>query len=474
MPALIENRPVQPGFLAHLASGFGNGAFSAGRHAFGVEVFKNHVSEPHGKIKACSVVPILADTGASGAQCCNATSGIGVTLAAPFSTAQHPLGASLTALNISKTGRKRKPLTRGQRQRIRHAPINTDRGRNVRRGVMLNCKAKTDMPAVRRKANRGVVDLADKWASVAVSHPADFRQAHLRPFGIQLAGLNFTPLKAKTVIAPPLSRTGVSGIALKPVLVSPVEIAQCLLLASLGDGSNPVVFCAECRQFAGLGNVGNVLAIGAVKLPPVFPSLFKAEVVDQAAYSGKLVEQFFLRIGRMQFVPIATLDHSPIIPFGLIGDNMDYRTGRHVVYMLHVHLVFITKYRRDVLSELAIRDLKRIFANVCVDFEAELIECDGEDDHVHLLVHYPPKIALSKLVNSLKGVSSRLLREHRPEITGRYHKSVLWSPSYFAASCGGAPLSVVAEYVKSQREAAKGRSRIPPRPEGRGIQRGKR
>ncbi|NQZ74097.1 MAG: IS200/IS605 family transposase [Dinoroseobacter sp.] len=153
---------------------------------------------------------------------------------------------------------------------------------------------------------------------------------------------------------------------------------------------------------------------------------------------------------------------------------MDYRTGRHVVYMLHVHLVFITKYRRDVLSELAIRDLKRIFANVCVDFEAELIECDGEDDHVHLLVHYPPKIALSKLVNSLKGVSSRLLREHRPEITGRYHKSVLWSPSYFAASCGGAPLSVVAEYVKSQREAAKGRSRIPPRPEGRGIQRGKR
>lgn len=134
---------------------------------------------------------------------------------------------------------------------------------------------------------------------------------------------------------------------------------------------------------------------------------------------------------------------------------MEYRTGRHVIYMLHVHLVFVTKYRRDVLSAPAIQDLQRIFSKVCCDFEAELIECDGEDDHVHLLVNYPPKVALSRLVGSLKGVSSRLLREDRPEITGRYHNGVLWSPSYFAASCGGAPLSVIAEYVKSQREAAK-------------------
>ena len=153
---------------------------------------------------------------------------------------------------------------------------------------------------------------------------------------------------------------------------------------------------------------------------------------------------------------------------------MEYRTGRHVVYMLHVHLVFVTKYRRDVLSDLAIRDLQRIFAKVCQDFGADLVECDGGDDHVHLLVHYPPKVALSRLVNSLKGVSSRLLRESRPEITGRYHKGVLWSPSYFAASCGGAPLSVVADYVSSQRETAKSRSRVPPRPEGPGIPRDSR
>ena len=153
---------------------------------------------------------------------------------------------------------------------------------------------------------------------------------------------------------------------------------------------------------------------------------------------------------------------------------MDYRTGRHVVYSLHAHLVFVTKYRRDVLSELAIRDLREIFVKVCRDFEAELIECDGEDDHVHLLVHYPPKVSLSKLVNSLKGVSSRRLREWRSEISGRYRQGVLWSPSYFVASCGGAPLSIIAEYVKSQRETAYGRPRVPPRPEGRGFPRGSR
>lgn len=156
-----------------------------------------------------------------------------------------------------------------------------------------------------------------------------------------------------------------------------------------------------------------------------------------------------------------------------MAENAEIRRGRHVVYALHAHLVFITKYRRDVLSELAIRDLRKIFAKVCADFEATLMECNGEDDHVHLLIVYPPKVALSKLVNSLKGVSSRLLREGRPEVHMRGRDAALWSPSYFVGSCGGAPLSIIAEYVKSQREPAAGRFTIPPRPEGRDFSRRK-
>jgi putative transposase len=147
----------------------------------------------------------------------------------------------------------------------------------------------------------------------------------------------------------------------------------------------------------------------------------------------------------------------------------DIRTGRPVVFSLHVHLVFITKYRRGVLSALAVEDLAAIFAKVCHDFGAELKECSGEDDHVHLLVFYPPKVTLSKLVNSLKGVSSRLLRDQRPEVCDRYKDGVLWSPSYFAGSCGGAQLVVITEYIRNQRKAA------PPfRPEGRDFRRGKR
>jgi putative transposase len=76
---------------------------------------------------------------------------------------------------------------------------------------------------------------------------------------------------------------------------------------------------------------------------------------------------------------------------------------------------------------------------------------DGEDNHVHLLVEYPPKLAVSSLVNSLKGVSSRLLRLERPDIEHRYWKGVLWSPSYFAASFGGAPISIIRQYIEQQK-----------------------
>ena len=103
----------------------------------------------------------------------------------------------------------------------------------------------------------------------------------------------------------------------------------------------------------------------------------------------------------------------------------DIRTGRHCVFNLHVHLVFVTKYRRNVFTKTILDEMKAIFERVCLDFEAELVEFDGEDDHVHLLVNYPPKIAISSLVNSLKGVSSRVLRTNHSSI-----KQNLWGKRY--------------------------------------------
>jgi putative transposase len=106
------------------------------------------------------------------------------------------------------------------------------------------------------------------------------------------------------------------------------------------------------------------------------------------------------------------------------------------------------------LDDAAISALREIFGKVCTDFGVDMHACDGEDDHVHLLIEYPPTTDLSRLVNSLKGVSSRLLRQQRPDIVRRYWKGVLWSPSYFAASCGGAPLEVIRRYVEQQRQTA--------------------
>ncbi|RQD65567.1 MAG: IS200/IS605 family transposase [Desulfonatronovibrio sp. MSAO_Bac4] len=131
--------------------------------------------------------------------------------------------------------------------------------------------------------------------------------------------------------------------------------------------------------------------------------------------------------------------------------SSELRTGRHCVFNLHVHLVFVTKYRRKVLSTEALNYLKDTFASICRDFEAVLVEMNGEDDHVHLLVNYPPKVSVSKLVNSLKGVSSRLLKKEFPDMERKYWKGKLWSPSYFAGSCGGAPISVIRQYVEQQR-----------------------
>lgn len=119
--------------------------------------------------------------------------------------------------------------------------------------------------------------------------------------------------------------------------------------------------------------------------------------------------------------------------------------------MMHVHLVFVTKCRRNVFTKEILDDLHRIFARVCADFEAQLIEFDGEDDHVHLLVNYPPKVAVSRLVNSLKGASSRVIRNRNyPSIRQKLWGGALWSPSYFAGSCGGAPLAVIQQYIRQQ------------------------
>ena len=127
------------------------------------------------------------------------------------------------------------------------------------------------------------------------------------------------------------------------------------------------------------------------------------------------------------------------------------RRGRNVVYNLHVHLVFVTKYRGKVFTKEILDDLETYFKEVCSKFDAILVEFNGECDHVHLLISYPPKVSVSALVNSLKGVSSRLIRKKMYQsIESKLWGDALWSPSYFASSCGGAPIGILKKYIEQQ------------------------
>lgn len=122
-----------------------------------------------------------------------------------------------------------------------------------------------------------------------------------------------------------------------------------------------------------------------------------------------------------------------------------------MVHHLHAHLVFVTKYRRRVFTDAHLVRMEEICRDVCADFEADLVEFNGESEHVHLLVTYPPKVALSHLVNSLKGVTSRYMRREFPELERHYWRAQrLWSGSYFAGSVGGAPLSILRTYIENQ------------------------
>jgi putative transposase len=132
-------------------------------------------------------------------------------------------------------------------------------------------------------------------------------------------------------------------------------------------------------------------------------------------------------------------------------NTRDIRTGRHCVFELYVHLVFVPKYRKGVFTEKSLHLMEEYFRKVCVDFETELKEFNGEDDHVHCIIKYPPKYAVAKIVNSLKGASSRKLRNYYPDIKKHFFKDVLWSPSYCAVSCGGAPLEIIKKYIQDQR-----------------------
>lgn len=128
-----------------------------------------------------------------------------------------------------------------------------------------------------------------------------------------------------------------------------------------------------------------------------------------------------------------------------------YLRRRHSVSKLVVHLIFTTKYRRRLLDGAMIEQIREAFNSAAESLEVEILEMDGEADHVHILVAYPPKLSISVLVNNLKSTSSRYVRILNTHLRKQSNTGVLWSRSYFACSAGGATIETLKAYVQSQK-----------------------
>ena len=135
-----------------------------------------------------------------------------------------------------------------------------------------------------------------------------------------------------------------------------------------------------------------------------------------------------------------------------MSNEYQWRTGRSCVFKNNVHLVFVTKYRRDVFSLEMLERMRELFLETCEQMDVELTEFGGEDDHVHMLVTVPPKLAIANLVGKLKGKSSYFLRkEYAKELRKKLWGTHLWAPSYCAVSSENA-IQIVKSYVKDQRK----------------------
>lgn len=129
----------------------------------------------------------------------------------------------------------------------------------------------------------------------------------------------------------------------------------------------------------------------------------------------------------------------------------EVRSNNNVVYRCTFHVVWCPKYRRKVIAGPVDDRLKEIIREVCAEKDCPIVELETMPDHVHLLVTCDPQYGIHRLVKTIKGRSSRLLRQEFPSLRSRI--PTLWTNSYFVATVGGATLEVVKRYVEDQRNA---------------------
>ena len=130
----------------------------------------------------------------------------------------------------------------------------------------------------------------------------------------------------------------------------------------------------------------------------------------------------------------------------------NYRKNSHSLYDLKLHVVWITKYRTPVLTGQTGQVLREIIRRICEELDVQILAGNIRMDHVHLLLSFPPNLCVSKLVQKLKGVSSRKLLQSDKKLQKEYWGRHLWARGYFAVSTGNVTDDIIAEYIKNQDE----------------------
>jgi putative transposase len=125
------------------------------------------------------------------------------------------------------------------------------------------------------------------------------------------------------------------------------------------------------------------------------------------------------------------------------------KSKNNVTYSCIFHIVWCPKYRRSVLIEDVAERLKQILREVAQETRCDLIELEVMPDHVHVLVGIDPQFGIHRLTKLMKGRSSRLLRQEFPKLKSRL--PTLWTNSYFVSTVGGAPWSIIKQYIENQK-----------------------
>lgn len=128
-----------------------------------------------------------------------------------------------------------------------------------------------------------------------------------------------------------------------------------------------------------------------------------------------------------------------------------YKKNRHAYYKLTYHLVVVTKYRHKCIDIKIMDRLVEITKNLFEKWNCDLIEMNGEEDHIHILFDAPPQINLANIINNYKTVTSRYIRKEFPEELSKYYwKPYFWSRNYMVLSTGGATIEVIKKYIEEQ------------------------